>query len=161
MHNAPGLNDPQAPPNRKSQALPDARSQWRMAQDDNYCVLLHSATGTVIELMRHSKGWLQCRDCKWHMHTLYRDGHVDCPRVQVLDAEHLITQIRNDGKRSAHVSIGDFGYWKISHSEHGEGDQSRSMMAHGVVRGIEGQGGGKGGEGDRRVKRTEKAGAQG
>jgi len=95
VHNAPGLNDPQAPPNRKSQALPDARSQWRMAQDDNYCVLLHSATGTVIELMRHSKGWLQCRDCKWHMHTLYPDGHVDCPRVQVLDAEHLITQIRN------------------------------------------------------------------
>ena len=66
-----------------------------MAQDDNYCVLLHSATGTVIELVRHSKGWLQCRDCKWQMHTLYPDGHVDCPRVQVLDAEHLITQIRN------------------------------------------------------------------
>jgi prepilin-type processing-associated H-X9-DG protein len=57
-----------------------------VAQDDNYCVLLHSATGTVIELVRHSKGWL---------HTLYPDGHVDCPRVQVLDAEHLITQIRN------------------------------------------------------------------
>ena len=49
----------------------------------------------MIELVRHSKGWLQCRDCKWQMHTLYPDGHVDCPRVQVLDAEHLITQIRN------------------------------------------------------------------
>ena len=55
------------------------------------------------------------------MHTLYPDGHVDCPRVQVLDAEHLITQIRNndDTKGGAKVRRGEFGEWKVSKSEHG------------------------------------------
>jgi hypothetical protein len=133
-HSPSAPNAPQAPPDRWSQALPDARSQWRAAQDENYYVLLHAATGTVIELVRHSKGWLQCRDYKWQIYMLYPDGHVDCPRVQVLDAEHLITQIRNDQRRSAHVSRGEFGYWKFSQSEHGEraqrvGSESRSIEA--------------------------------
>ena len=114
-------------------------------------MLLHSATGTVIELVRHSKGWLQCRDCKWQMHTLYPDGHVDCPRVQVLDAEHLITQIRHDHRRSVEVSKGEFGYWKISQSEHGERGKRVSVWVRvrvSAVRGAEGRRG-MGGRGER------------
>mmetsp|Transcript_274 Transcript_274/g.542 ORF Transcript_274/g.542 Transcript_274/m.542 type:complete len:196 (-) Transcript_274:73-660(-) len=113
-----GASTGEEPPERCNGQIPDAQLQWQAAQDENYYVLYHKGTGTVVELVRHSKGWFQCRDCKWQMHTLYPDGHVDVPRVQVMDAEHLITQIRNDVK-GAKVSRGEFGHWKISKSEHG------------------------------------------
>jgi hypothetical protein len=91
-----------------------------------------------------SKGWFQCRDCTWQMHTLYPDGSVDCPRVQVFDAEHLITQIRNDAeslKDGGKVHSAAFGPWRISRSNHGhivvthkrERDQILVLMSSGFT----------------------------
>ena len=48
-------------------SLPDAQAQWRAASDDSYMVLNHTETGTVIELVRHSRGWFQCRDAHWQV----------------------------------------------------------------------------------------------
>ena len=77
----------------ESQSTRPAVSLWRCASDDCHFILLDLGTGTVIELLRSSTGWFQCRDSKWKMHTLFPDGHVDRPRVQVFDGEHLLMQV--------------------------------------------------------------------
>eukprot|EP00961_Rhodomonas_salina_P181857 2454886-Rhodomonas_salina.4 len=45
----------------------DVASSWRVASDEEHVTLMHASTGTVIELVGRSNGWLQCRDSKWHM----------------------------------------------------------------------------------------------
>ena len=128
----------------ESQSTRPAESLWRCASNDCQCILLDLGTGTVIELLRSSTGWFQCRDCTWQMHTLYPDGSVDCPRVQVFDAEHLITQIRNDAeslKDGGKVHSAAFGPWRISRSNHGhivvthkrERDQILVLMSSGFT----------------------------
>jgi len=41
--------------------------EWVMPHTWMGQVLYHKGTGTVVELVRHSKGWFQCRDCKWQV----------------------------------------------------------------------------------------------
>ena len=111
----------------ESQSTRPAESLWRCASNDCQCILLDLGTGTVIELLRSSTGWFQCRDSKWKMHTLFPDGHVDRPRVQVFDGEHLLMQIRQEEERGISRSLrpNEFGNWQISESEHG-----RMMVTH-------------------------------
>ena len=111
---------------------------WRVKRDENYAVFVHETTGIVVELALDSAGWFTCRDPQWHMHTLYPEGSVDTPRVQVFDAENLITDLRFDFEQElasrisahdqgagnqAHLienAAVDLGNWEMAISEHSQ-----------------------------------------
>ena len=113
---------------------------WRVKADEDHCAFVHEVSGIVVELKLKSNGWFMCRDPSWKMHTLYPDGRIDTPRVQVFDAEHLITDLRFDfdrecADRSARtytrnsiagylprfskVAEGGLGNWEMAFSEQG------------------------------------------
>uniref|UniRef100_A0A7S0TVM5 Uncharacterized protein n=1 Tax=Hemiselmis andersenii TaxID=464988 RepID=A0A7S0TVM5_HEMAN len=84
----------EAPPEEDNEPPSDALSVWRVCSDDTHTCLMHAESGIVIELCHESRGEMTCQTAQWQMMTLHPNGTTEVPRVQVLDAEHLITEIR-------------------------------------------------------------------
>jgi len=139
-HGSEELDLEEQEPDRDSDEEQEAPASvhWRVKMDESYAVFVHETTGTVVELALSSKGWFACRDPQWKMHTLYPEGSVDTPRVQVFDAEHIITDLRFDFEqelvsgisqkeegagnhaRLVEVAAGDMGNWEMAVSEHNQ-----------------------------------------
>ena len=59
-------------------------TSWQIRSDDSHTVAYNHKNGIVIELLNAGRqGWFQCRTKDWKMFTIYSDGKIDTPRVQV------------------------------------------------------------------------------
>ncbi|EKX40785.1 hypothetical protein GUITHDRAFT_113053 [Guillardia theta CCMP2712] len=123
------FNNKELSPCENDSLITDSTKYWKFEYDDTHVVFVHTVLNIAVELVRKGSGWFHCRDGNQRVYTIYPEGKIDHPRVQVFDAEYMIACIHRDQEVKDivsdkqgihlcnwHIRRSEFGHIMITHA---------------------------------------------